>query len=261
MKTKEEVVSTGTLEPPTGGRYLYAVCRPGVGSLGTCGIGASEVYPIVEGDVGAVVSDVAEGTRLRPERRNLAAHQGVLKRLVVTSSVLPVAFGVVADSELDVRRILTRNQKTLLAELHHVDGKVEMGLRVSWEVPNIFEYFVIRHEELLEARERLYGDCREPSQDEKIEMGRLFDRLLNEDRDEDTEKVEAVLSPIASELKRGRVRSEREVMNLACLVQREELATFEAAVLASAQLFDDSYSFDYNGPWAPHSFVEVDLRV
>ena len=243
------------------GRYVYAVLGGhSARSLGPIGLGGGEVYALTEGRIAAAVSDFPEG-RIRPERRNLAAHQDVLKTLMKETTVLPMAFGVVADSEAAVRKLLSKNQATFASQLRHVEGKVEMGLRVSWDVPNIFEYFVTTHQELRESRDRLFGKHGEPGQNEKIEVGRLFERLLNEDREANTERVEAILGKAAGEVKPGRCRSEREIMNLACLVPRTSLATFEAAVFEAARLFDDSYSFDYNGPWAPHSFVEVDLKA
>ena len=52
-----------------------------------------------------------------------------------------------------------------------------------------------------------------------------------------------------------------EVMNLACLVGREREAQFERGVLEAANLFDNNFAFDYNGPWTPHNFVEIDLEL
>ena len=56
-------------------------------------------------------------------------------------------------------------------------------------------------------------------------------------------------------------RNEREVMNLACLVKREAVPQFEAAVFEFAKQFDNNFALDYNGPWAPHNFVNVDLEL
>jgi hypothetical protein len=50
-------------------------------------------------------------------------------------------------------------------------------------------------------------------------------------------------------------------MNLACLVNRADLERFEQAVLQAARPFDNNYAFDFNGPWAPHNFVEMDIRL
>jgi hypothetical protein len=137
---------------------------------------------------------------------------------------------------------------------------VEMGLRVSWDVPNIFEYFVNTHKDLRAARDRFLGPYQNPSQEDKIELGRLFDHLLNEDRQNFTEKVEEILSGYCREIKRNKCRTESEVMSLACLVGRNAQARFEEGVFEAAKLFDNNYTFDYNGPWAPHNFVELDLQ-
>ena len=51
-------------------------------------------------------------------------------------------------------------------------------------------------------------------------------------------------------------------MNLACLVARDAMdKEFEAAIFEAARGFDNSFSFDFNGPWAPHHFVDVELRT
>jgi hypothetical protein len=210
--------------------------------------------------VAAVVSDLP-GEKIRPERAHLAAHQGVLKRLLAESTPLPTSFGMVADSPQAVHNMLSRNQHELLDQLRRVAGKVEMGLRVTWDVPNIFEYFVNTHAELKLARDQLLGGHREPTQEQKIELGRTFERLLNEDRESCADKVEAVLSLHCAEIERKKSRNEREVINLACLVEREAMEQFEKDVFEAATQFDHNFAFDFNGPWAPHNFVEIDLKL
>jgi len=249
-------------EANAGGRtYVYAIIGdPQERIYGDFGIDGRNVYSIPAGRVTAVVSDVS-GEKIRPERAHLAAHQGVLKKLMAESTPLPTSFGIVADSPQAVRSMLTRNQHELLQQLRRVAGKVEMGLRVTWEVPNIFEYFVNTHSELRLARDQLLGGHREPTQEQKIEVGRAFDRVLNEDRETYADRVEAALVPHCSEIERKKCRNEREVMNLACLVERGALSQFESGVFEAAQQFDNNFAFDFNGPWAPHNFVEIDLRL
>jgi hypothetical protein len=43
-------------------------------------------------------------------------------------------------------------------------------------------------------------------------------------------------------------------------VGRDAQVRFEEGVFEAAKLFDNNYTFDYNGPWAPHNFVELDLQ-
>ncbi|MBM4302249.1 MAG: GvpL/GvpF family gas vesicle protein [Deltaproteobacteria bacterium] len=245
-----------------GGRYLYAiVTAPGERTYDFAGIEGAPVYSIANGQVAAVVSDVVND-RIRPERRHLAAQQTVLKGLLSRAdAMLPMAFGIIADGPKAIQKILSRNHAVFLQQLQRVAGMVEMGLRVSLDVPNIFEYVVNTHPELRTARDRFLGPYRNPSQEDQIELGRLFDRLLNEDREAYTEKVEEILSHYCREIKQNRCRNESEVMNLACLVPRNGQDRFEVGVFEAAKLFDNNFTFDYNGPWAPHNFVDLNLEL
>jgi hypothetical protein len=243
-----------------GRNYLYAIVAGGESwSYESLGIDGQNVYTVTEGRVAAVVSGV-DSSKIRPARANLKAHQAVLNRLMADTTPLPIAFGTIAASPEAIRKILVRNQRAFREQLKRVGGKVEMGLRVAWDVPNIFEYFVNTHTELRLARDRPVGAHHELTQEEKIELGRMFDRLLNEDREEHTRNVERALTPVCVEFKPNPCRHELEVMNLACLVRREAQEEFSAAVFAAAKLFNNSFSFDYSGPWAPHNFVELDLE-
>jgi hypothetical protein len=244
------------------GKYLYAIVpASGERIYGFAGINGAPVYTIPNGRMAAVVSDMPD-QKIRPERRHLAAQQAVLKGLLSQSgAMLPMAFGIIADGPKAIQKIMARNQDAFLRQLQRVTGMVEMGLRVSWDVPNIFEYFTNTHAELRAARDRFLGPYRNPSQEDKIELGRLFDHLLNEDREAYTERVVEILTAYCQETKQNKCRNENEVMNLACLVPRTGQDQFEEGVFEAAKLFDNNFTFDYNGPWAPHNFVELDLQL
>jgi hypothetical protein len=243
------------------GRYLYAIITAnGKHDFGPLGIDGSTVYAISDGPISAVVSNVPD-KKTRPQRRNLAAHQQVLKCLMAETTSLPMAFGVIADGDRAVKNILADHHSLFIAQCKRVSGKVEMGLRVTWDVDNIFDYFINTHPELCAARDTYFGTQCEPSQEDKIEMGRMFDHFLQEDRENLTEDVEQTLGPYCHEIKRGKCRNERDVMNLSCLVAREAESRFEEGILKAAGQFDNNFVFDYNGPWAPHNFVEVELEI
>ncbi|MDD5332571.1 MAG: GvpL/GvpF family gas vesicle protein [Rhodoferax sp.] len=247
------------LEP---GHYLYAIAdavesHPVYGNIG---INGAPVYVISQGPLAAVVSDITE-KRIRPERKNLAAHNVVIKRLMEETTVLPVAFGTIAASNKALLNILKQNGSTFVEQLDKVRGKVELGLRVVLDVPNIFEYMVTHHPDLAELRDAMLGKQHGPSQNDKIEMGRLFDHLLTQDREQHAETVMEVLGPRCVDVKQNPSREEKEVMHLACLVERGAQKAFEDGVFDAANRFDNNFSFDFNGPWAPHHFVSVALQA
>jgi hypothetical protein len=249
-------------------KYLYAIVSreealPGqpAEDRGSDGLNGRAVYSIAYGRIAAVVSDVPE-TKFRPERRHLAAHHYVLKSLMDEGrAVLPVSFGVVAEDSRALRKVLSLNEGAFHDQLEQLKGKVEMGLRVVWDVPNVFQYIVDIHPELRALRDGLFRGGREPTQDERITLGRRFEQLLEEDRAAHTKSVREVLEKVCFEIRKNEPRDETEVTNLACLLGRDGQDAFEEAVLKAAKLFDDNYAFDYNGPWPPYNFVDVELQL
>lgn len=241
------------------GIYVYAVVSgKSTVEYGATGLDGAEVFRIVLDDLTALCSATAHA-RVRPERRHLAAHNQVLRRSLDEQAVLPMAFGLIASSHDAVIELLTRNRKALREQLDRVSGKIEMGLRVLYDVPNVFEYFVNTRPELRDARDAL-GDIRHASHGEMLALGQLFERTLTSERDAHYESVRAILERHGVILKRNPPRHEREVMNLACLIPREMHAGFEGIVGEAAAAFDNHFSFDMSGPWAPHNFVELNLR-
>jgi hypothetical protein len=243
------------------GKYIYAVVRARAGrQFGFAGIGDRPVETIERDGIASVVSDLA-AERIRPERRNLAAHRAVLARLIEQEdAVLPMRFGAIAPGPAEIGRLLARNRELFSRQLRRVAGKVEMGLRAVWDVPNIFQYFVSVHPELCEIRDSLFRGAARTSHEERIELGRMFERLLNEERQAHTRLVEEILTLYCAEIRGNPVRNEKEIMNLACLVDKDRRQDFESGVLEAARRFDNNFAFDYNGPWAPHAFAEINLR-
>jgi hypothetical protein len=246
------------------GKLIYALTDVGAGAderiCRVQGVGNASVYSIGEGAVAAVVSDI-HSIKVRPERRNLMAHRAVLAHLLELGSVLPMRFGVIASNADAVRRLLATNREAIADQLQRVRNRIEMGLRVSWDVSNIYEYFVSQHPLLREARDRLLQQGDNANRDERIEVGRMFDHLVSEAREQYAEQVAEVMRGYCEEVVATPVKKEKEVMNLACLIEREAQPDFERGVFAASKLFNNDYLFDYNGPWAPHNFVDLDLMT
>jgi len=138
------------------GRYLYAIIEASVErTFGPIGMDGSDVYLIVEGKAAAVVSNVPN-KKIRPQRKNIAAHHAVLNKIMEEMTPLPMAFGIIADGERAIRKILADNRDIFQEQFTTVAGKVEMGMRISYDVPNIFEYFISTDPELRAARDQYF---------------------------------------------------------------------------------------------------------
>ncbi|MBC8245274.1 MAG: GvpL/GvpF family gas vesicle protein [Verrucomicrobia bacterium] len=248
--------------------YLYAITAaknpPRLGDLQ--GVSpmpgkGGRVELLTAGSVAAVVSDVA-GSRIRPERRNLAAHQKVLDAIKAGGQpFLPSAFGIMAPSQKSLVAMLEANADTLMGDLNRLADKVEMTLRLKWNVPNIFDYFVGRTPDLAELRDRYFGQPGGPSREDKIELGSQFDQLLNQARERHVATLRRALGGVVEEFAEKPVADETMVCHLVCLITRDAEGAFEDKLVEAARLFDDHFAFDYNGPAAPHHFVQARLEM
>ncbi len=241
--------------------YIYALMRAEfqeeIPEL--TGLEGARVETVTVGAVTALISPVKK-KRIRPERRNLSAHMNVLKQLMEICTVVPFKFGTVAASKAELKELLSQNQEEFGEQLKGVEGKVEMSVRVVWDVSNVFEYFVGLHAELRSARDAI-GDIQQAVREEMIDLGRLFEHLLTEERDRLYEQVAEVFNRHEVEHIRNPPRNERVVMDLSCLVARDELDDFDRVVGEAASSFDANFTFNVSGSWAPVSFVELNLAV
>ncbi len=244
-----------------GGTYLYSVVPKSVAPRleHLRGIEQGEVYTIESGELAAVVSDVPNREKLRPERRLVAAHQEVIRRAADASpGVLPFSFGTVAEDPDGVRELLQRYGPDLADQMRHVEGKVQMGVRLSYSAsaPSVFDFLVANSSELREARDRMATGGREATREEKIDLGQLVDAVLGRLRDEYARRIEQALGAVA-ESKRNPPRREKEFVNGAFLVPKDRQAEFDAAVESLAGLFPDSFTVEVVGPFPPYDFVDL----
>ena len=244
------------------GYYIYAFIRSQdkneVAAAGLKGIEDAAVSIVGTGDVAVLVSST-QLTKIRPQRKFLAAHQEIVTYVSKRWSMLPVSFGLIADSLEQVHHLLESNHSILNEQIDRVDGQIEMTVTLKWTAGNIPQYFVDRYPALAKAREIIASGL--ASRDDQIEMGRMFETLLNTERNAHTQKFLNVLNPLSKEIEIQPTRNESDVMRLACLIGRDQEEVFSKAVYAAAELFSDEFAVNFNGPWPPYSFVKLALSM
>jgi len=135
-----------------------------------------------------------------------------------------------------------------------------MILKVYWDTPNIFEYFVATHNELKRMRDRVFGRGRRPSRSQSIELGELFASLLQQARDRHTDRVTKALSHYCVDIHTIDSGEEKLILKAACLVEKGRVKRWEEGVEKVARLFDNNYCFKYGNPSIPYNFADVDLE-
>ncbi len=244
------------------GLYIYAFLKTATTAPAlpdnVTGIDGAPIQFQTSGNLALAMSPT-EAKKIRPQRKNLAAHQEVVTYLAKHYDMLPVAFGLIADDIAQVDRLLSSHRQVLLEQIDRVAGHMEMSVNLRWAVPNVVQYFVDRHSQLSEARSVIASG--QATRDDQIAVGQLLERLVNDERQQHTARFTECLHSVCKEIEIQPARDEADVMRLACLIARDSEEDFTQAVYQAAKLFSDDFSIAFNGPWPPYSFVSLSLSL
>ncbi|PWI42934.1 GvpL/GvpF family gas vesicle protein [Streptomyces sp. ICBB 8177] len=202
------------------------------------------------GNLRAVVSDAP--AQLRAKRRDLAAHQGVLERLLEDGAVLPMRFGLVGADDEQVVSVLEANATAYAERLGEVDGRVEYNLKVSRDEDDMLREIVEDSQDVRRLNELTRANP--TAQDQKVALGEL---LAKEVRAREEQEAKDVVDRLSGAADRHAVADpvESAFLNVSFLVKREDAPAFSRAVTEEANRRGDAYTFRLRGPLPPYSFV------
>jgi len=242
------------------GKYLYGFVRAEFEPDGELlGLAGAPVRTLRHREIAALVSDHPV-EQLSLLRRNLEPHHRVVRQVSLQTTLIPASFGHVSSGEEEVGRLLCVNYEEIREELERLAGKAEMGVKLLWDVDNIFEFFVSCDRELKNRRDRVFGKSR-VTLEEKLELGAFFEKRLKQERERLGNQLIDALRLLAAEVRVNPPTDEKLVLNAAFLIERAREKEFEEALYRAANLFDSNYALDYSGPWPPYSFIRLSLKL
>ncbi|AXK34064.1 gas vesicle protein [Streptomyces armeniacus] len=236
------------------GVYVYAIVAQDhpVRLDGLNGVGEppAELRTLASGPLKAVVSDAP--AELRAKRRDLAAHHGVLERLMADGAVLPMRFGLVAEDEPSVASALAENADGYTGQLQRVDGCVEYNLKVSRDEDGLLREIVGESEEIRQLNERTRQNP--TAHDDRIALGELVTREVERRKGDEAVALVERVAP-AAVLHAETPPVEQDFLNASFLVERARAGEFTETVRAEAARRGDEYEVKLHGPLPPYSFV------
>jgi hypothetical protein len=244
---------------PGVGSYLYGFTRRGFEPRPDLrGLAGAPVRALPFNELAAVVSPHPV-QRLMPLRSNLEPHHRVVRHISAEGALVPAAFGHIGESDDDILGVLRANYHDIREALGRLSGRCEMGLKLSWAVPNIFEHMVRQDRTLRAVRDRMFTG-RQPSMKEKLEVGSTFEAALGRERERLSAMLLRALEPVTCDVTSTPARQETVVYQGSLLVERKRLGEFDERLRVAAGLFDATLTLDYSGPWPPYSFVRLRLQ-
>lgn len=238
------------------GCYVYGIVRADIRLPDDLnGLGGYEVSLVRHGDLACVVSEIPLDRALGT-REELLAHENVVEALAAETTTLPLRFGaVVTTADAAVEEMLVPYHDWFVDVLADLAGAREFA------VIGVYVEDVVIREVLAENPEamRLRGRIRELPENaayyDRIRLGELIVKALDEKRQVDTEALLDALEPYAEAVALRSPAGEDTAADAAFLVADRRLPDFEEAVDALGERWAGRIRLRIVGPLAPYDFI------
>lgn len=247
------------------GIYIYGIiktsepCVPGERDIGDKAV--SNLRSVGFKDIAAVVSSspVVDYRSLSKETivKNLATHELVLEKIMSRCTILPVKFGTMVEFEKNVIEFLENGYVLLNNELDKAEGKVEMDVTASWELPKILAVLSRRNARLREKQQQIEWARDQASLEEKILLGQYIEQALKAEKDKCQQLMLQTLKQEALDVCLHDLASDESVFNAAFLLKKDGQEAFYAALQALDQELEGTINFRVVGPLPLYSFASV----
>lgn len=242
-------------------KYIYGIIEePELRRFNFSGVGDAEVYTIIHQKLAAVVSDT-EFEDIDPTRKNVRAHTVVQDELLKSYTLLPMGFGMIANSKDDVLKLLEENYQGLMDELKRLGGKVEVELKVFWDQEAMIRELQGGSEELSRLKAKI-NDASSPIEAQRllVEAGRLVERIALDWKVKYADRVYTSLKGLSIDARLNNPLGVKNILNASFLVERARESDFQKEVFKLDSQYQDKVNFKYVGPLAPYNFVNVKLE-
>jgi hypothetical protein len=245
------------------GRYIYGVIDAGTpDALGKSNLGGAsvDVYTVGYSGIAAVVSRTPVFI-FDPTRDNALAHEFVIESVMKNHTIIPMSFGTVFRTDEDVREVLRSIYPTLKSVLKQMTGKLEFGLKATWDRDRIIEELKRENDEIRRFHQELTRKHLQSTYFARMQLGRMIDKALGELSASYVRTIYEGLRGVCVASRHNKPIGDKMILNAAFLIERDREAEFDDAVNRVAHKFSDRLRFKYTGPWPPYNFVNIRLRL
>ena len=263
VKIAEQLPQAPEVRPGEGGRYVYGVVEAKEQTtFGKIGIGGEgeQVYMVKYLDIAAVVSKTSVYI-FDPTRENALAHEHVIETVMKNYTIIPMSFGTVFRTDEDIREVLRSIYASLKDVLDKMEGRMEFGLKVTWDRDRIIEELKREDEEIHKFHVELTKKHLQSTYFARMQLGRMIDKALAERAAGFVREIYDGLRSVCVASRDNKPIGDKMIMNAAFLIEQPREAEFDAAVNRVAKKFGERLNFKYTGPWPPYNFVNIRLKL
>lgn len=243
------------------GYYLYGFidCNQPL-EITTKAVGGNDsVHNLPYHGIGVLYSAV-NGKTIQPTRDNLMAHQKLLESLMEQYTVLPMRFGIVAQSKGVLYDGLNTSSSIIRSKLQYFQGKRELNIKAFWVKAHIYEYIIDNYPNIRSFRDSIQKLKGQTGHYKSIELGQMVERALIAESEKEAEAITTEISSVTLQQRKGKIFGELMFLNLSVLVNGQMESQLDQLVNETAEKRIGKVQFKYTGPTPPASFVDIHLK-
>ena len=229
------------------------------------GINNRDIICVPYRDIAAAVSNTHLINFDKLDKKELTqfitAHDQVNASLMKKHDVIPMRFGMIAESTEEIRNILAKAYIQFKAALERVGGKAEFIVQVLWNEKNILEKIVQENIEIQKLKKEVESKGKILGFSSKIKLGKRIFEALESCRKEYTEDILSSLATHFSNFSAGKLMDKEMLMNYSFLIGTTEESALASRLNQLAEKYKDELKFKYIGPMAPYSFAVINLSL
>jgi hypothetical protein len=221
---------------------------------------SSPARTIVEGDLAAVVSDLApDRTPGRPDE--VDTHRRILNEAIERGTTIPMRFGIVLPDDDAVReRLLARHADELTQLVDALDGRIQMTVKAFYADDALLRDVMAANPELAQESAAVGQNGDAAAEAERVRIGELVAAAVEARRAEVETALVEELSPLADDVVVDPPSSERSALNAQLLIHRDRRPELDEKVKQLGEALTGLIGFRYVGPLPPFSFANVSLE-
>lgn len=231
------------------------------------GIDGKEVSLIDFKDITAIVSDtpVINFDRLNKTAltKHLTVHQQVNEEIMKDYDVVPMAFGIIAPSDDEVKRILAKAYLQFKTALNKIKDKIEFAIQAWWDEKKLLEELANNNPEIRQLKQEVSlrgGVFALPA---KLKLGKFIQQQLEAYKKNCIKDIQRFFKGFVDDSTQvaDRLIDDEMIINFSCLIKRVDEPEFDKRINQLGSKYEGKLRFKYIGPMPPYSFININLSL
>jgi len=234
-------------------------------SEGLFGLHHSDPTLVPYKDIAAVVSNTPIIHFDRFDEKELsqfiAIHDQVNVSLMKNFTVIPMRFGIVAESTEEISHILAKAYVQFKAALERVIGNAEFIVQVFLNEGNVLQKLMRENTEIQQCKKEVESKSKILGFPSKIKLGKAIFEAMESYKKECSKNVLGDLADHFPNYSAGKLLDKELLLNYSFLIGVKEESALAFQLNTLADTYKDELRFKYIGPMVPYSFAAINLRM